>query len=166
VSKLPRQALSFTTSWESKENVMSNTATKKIERADVNSFFKGVWKPLTIQGDLKLEMLDRLEITEQLPGVDQDLIFGNVQTFAPVTAFAIRNGTVTGDSVVFKLSIDGSDYDFTGTVFFPESGKFINGHISSSGVLDGDGSWSAQAQSGPGEDKNKHPDKHAKQASR
>lgn len=94
--------------------------------------------------------MECFEITAQVAGVNHDLIFGNVKSPPPMTAYALDNGEVRADLLTFTVSIDGTVYTFTGPLKLPpEGGKRITeGKITPASADPGteEGSWSAQAQ--------------------
>jgi len=143
---------------------MSSSAAKKsVPPAGVPSVM-GTWTQLRVVNDRNLGVLDSIEITSQVEGVDNDLIFGNVKSIAPVTAYAIEHGTVTAEGISFQLSIQGIVYTFQGKV----GDSSISGHVTPPWSGDGhteEGSWSAQAKPGPGEEDKKPHGKHTKRVS-
>ncbi|HEX8129504.1 MAG TPA: hypothetical protein VF527_10415 [Pyrinomonadaceae bacterium] len=147
---------------------MSSSAAKKTAITAGVPSVVGTWTKMQVSNDRNLAMLDSLEVTSQVEDVNRDLIFGSVKTIPPVTAYAIENGTVTAESVSFQMSIEGIVYTFTGTV----GASSIGGSVTSPGLAGShpgteEGSWSAQAQPGPGEEEEKkHPRKHTKRPAR
>jgi hypothetical protein len=156
---------------------MSSAATKKKPEADTtprlaNSF---IITELSFGGPLgPLSGLDGLEISFQpyeLGGIGTP-IFGSARRLYPLTCYAIMNGTVSPNmEVSFELVIDGYAYLFSGVADSDGSG-INNGTITSPGSVrltpgTEDGSWSAQATGGTGEEEEKRrPNKHTKRASR
>jgi hypothetical protein len=143
---------------------MSSSATQKKAHADAIPSIVGIWA-LKVLHEPNLGMLDSIEITAQVPSGDHDLIFGSVKRDAPVTAYALENGVFTMDSKVsFEMTNQGTVYTFTGQV----DGTTIKGSVTHPPeTRDEEGSWSAQAQGGPGEEEEKkHPRKHTKRSAR
>lgn len=143
---------------------MSSSATKKKTVVQVFPSIIGKrW--LTVSHIPTLEMLTSIEITTRVSSENLDLIFGSVKSDIPVTAYALENGEVCNGSVRFQLFIEGIVYKFTGQF----AGTGIVGTVNdpnadTAGGLDiEEGSWSAQAQPGPGEEEEKkHQVKHGK----
>lgn len=96
-----------------------------------------------------------LQIDYQAPGTSFDQIFGSLSSMPPnITSYALRDGTITrlNDEslfVFFVLRVNSEDQTFNG--FLSPSGKSMKGKQPTVPFEDnesGDGSWSAQAQSG------------------
>jgi hypothetical protein len=103
--------------------------------------------------------LTSIQISYQEHGDAFDRIFGSISSSPPqVTSYAIMDGQVTRPSldtmsVNFVVRMNGTDYRFTGTL--EPGGQDIIGSSPAFPLTDGhgppghgDGSWSAQAQSG------------------
>lgn len=105
--------------------------------------------------------LTTLEITFQAPGEHLDRIFGSVNSSPALpsgaTSYAIRDGQVSnspdgnGYFVYFVLRRGSADYTFTGIL--DSQTRYVQGRtpvfaVAGPGGGAGDGSWSAQAQSG------------------
>jgi hypothetical protein len=166
-----RDSLSgFITSLKSKESIMSSTATKKKSAVEVFPPILGCWS-LTVSNDPNLGMLDSIEVTASVRAVDHVFIFGSVKSDLPVTAYALEDGKImiSDGAVSFQLRIEGIVYQFTGQFDGTEvTGTVNNPDPSATGGLGTEeGSWSAQAQLGPGEEEEKkHPGKHKNRSAR
>lgn len=103
----------------------------------------------------QMTLLTDLQIDYQAPGRSFDRIFGSLSSTQPnATSYALKGGTITRLSdtslfIFFVLRIDSEDHIFEGALtisgesMLGERPKVQFGH---DGM--GDGSWSAQAQSG------------------
>jgi hypothetical protein len=143
---------------------MSSSATQKKTHTDAIPSIVGTWA-LKVVHDPDLGMLDSIEITAQVQSGDHDSIFGSVKGGLLVTAYALENGLVTSNAEVsFDVTNQGIVYTFTGQV----DGTTIKGSVTHPPETgDEEGSWSAQAQGGPGEEEEKkHPRKHTKRSAR
>lgn len=154
---LPATEFQPSHSMEEKEIVMPNSAAKKKANLEtVSSMSMGRWG-LTVTHDPNVGMLDSIEITAQVRAGGRDLIFGNVRTLPPVTAYALEHGEVTPGSgipgrVYFKLQIEGIVYTFTGTL--DQEGKQVTGGSITPPLnpKSEPGTWTAQAQGGGSEE--------------
>jgi hypothetical protein len=137
---------------------MPSSATQKKAHADAIPSIVGNWN-LEVSNDPNLGMLDSIEITAQV----RNLIFGSVKSDQPVTAYALENGALSNGTMSFQLSIEGVPYQFEGQF----DGTTISGSVNKPNKTGNEeGSWSAQAQGGPGEEEKKHPRKHTKRSAR
>ena len=147
---------------------MSTSATKKKAHADAIPSIMGRWG-LTVWNDPSVEMLNLIEITDQVPSGDQDLIRGRVGGGPSGLGYEIESGVVMGSEVSFNVTTNQGVYTFRGTV---DGSKIKNGLIRNPSALPHekgteDGSWSAQAQGGTREEEEtKHPRKHTKRSAR
>jgi hypothetical protein len=156
---------------------MSSTATKKTAHADAIPPLTKSWLMKCDAGfPAPLSELDQLQISVEEPEPDgnSDLIFGKVLSTQPATAFALENGVCSRKvanilEVSFTLTMDGNSYAFVGLAQGSDMIGFFAPLLLGSvrrGVETEEGSWSAQAQGGPGDDdEKKHSHKHAKRAS-
>jgi hypothetical protein len=154
---------------------MSSSATQKKTQADATPFLTKSWWMKVYDQPAPLSLLDLLEVSYQEvePGGTCEMISGSVLSSQPTTAYAIENGTVSHKvahifEVSFTLIIDGDSYAFVGLA----QGSSIVGFYARSfmghgegGVETEEGSWSAQAKPGPGEEDKKPHGKHAKRVS-
>jgi hypothetical protein len=131
---------------------MSRATAKKQVVSPPAPDVKGNWD-LEVDRNLYPQLAARMEsfeITAQVAGETRDLIFGNVKSPPPVTAYALDDGEVRADLITFAVSIDGTVYTFTGPLELTrEGGKRVTvGTITPFSAKPGteEGSWSAQAQ--------------------
>jgi hypothetical protein len=151
---------------------MSSSATKKSAQDVDIPIIVGFWD-LEFRRQHQFASLNSFQIYFQEPGANLNRIFGSVSSAPPGrNVYAIQNGQITIEQVTnnpivsFDVTINGTVHTFTGAV----EGSTINSLAPadlSGGAPSDEGSWSAQAQGGPGEEKEKkHPRKHTKRSAR
>ncbi|MBV9926740.1 MAG: hypothetical protein JOZ96_17105 [Acidobacteria bacterium] len=136
---------------------MSTTARTQEVNGDPVPRVVGTWNvawPTDSSPSLPTSLTD-LRIEYQAPGASFDRIFGSLSSTPPdVTSYALRDGKInrlsdTSLLIFFVLRIDGEDHIFEGALslsgetMLGEKPRVQFGHGGA-----GDGSWSAQAQSG------------------
>ena len=147
---------------------MSSAATKRRAVVEVFPPIEGTWC-LTVLNDPNLAMLASIEITAHVQIGEQASIFGSVKSDVPVTAYALENGKFgsSDGSVSFQLTIANFTYLFTGHFKGTRLTGFVNNPDAMTDPHTEEGSWSAQAQPGPGEEiENKHSRRHTNRSAR
>jgi hypothetical protein len=136
---------------------MSTTARQQEVTADPIPSVVGTWSvawPTGSAPSLPSSLTD-LQIDYQAQGTSFDQIFGSLSSMPPeISSYALRDGKITrlsDDSlfIFFVLRIDSEDHIFEGSVSI--SGGSMQGEkpiVQFGNDGQGDGSWSAQAQSG------------------
>lgn len=107
--------------------------------------------------------LRNFEITSQQPSpnaMNINRLFGDVDTDGVTTALSLMNGFTVWDpltgqqKVSFRIVVDGQSYEFSGGVLNANGsmiteGKILKDPLGGDDIIVEDGTWSAQAPTGP-----------------
>lgn len=115
----------------------------------------GLWTLSIDSATGPLKELDQMDITFQVPGLLDAPLYGSVNSEGPYSShFAMANAMFdAGEAITFEVTLLGTTYVFNGTVSkgIHMSG-LITGTSNPNSTVAEEGSWSAQAQGGGGEE--------------